>query len=114
MNCQDFQGKVVNFIEDSLEPELYGKFVYHAKNCSDCYDELEIHYMIQVGLERMDNDMGQSLDLKSELKTRLEFYEQKSETMFVRDLYRHILCVVSQCCTLVLFILQILIWLHIL
>lgn len=113
MICQDFQNKIQNFIEDSLEPDLYGQFSHHAKQCSACYDELEIQYMIQVALERMDNDISQSLDLKSELMSRLEYYEQKGESMYVHDLYRHVLCAVSQGCTLILVILQILIWLQI-
>lgn len=110
MNCQEFQGKIQNFIQDTLEPEVSGSFVHHVRNCADCYDELEIQYMIQVGLERMDDDKGQSLNLKKELQEQLQYYEQRSEAVFLNRLYGKIICIVAQSCTLILLILQIMKW----
>ncbi len=99
MKCQEFQGLIPEFIENTLEEKYYDGFVHHANTCRNCLDELEIYFMIRVGLERMESDASKSFDIQGELKNRL---------------YRKIILTIAEVCTAILLVLQILIWLGIL
>ncbi len=114
MKCQEFQGLISEFIEDTLGEEYYEGFVRHAKSCSNCLDELEIHYMIRVGLERIESDASKSFDIQGELKNRLLYYEHKADSMFMHGIYKILIFTIAEGSTVVLLVLQILIWLGIL
>ena len=75
MNCEEFLKLVPDFIEDSLEEHHYDGFIRHAKECSDCKDELEVHYMIRVGLnESMRIPRN---PLISEVNCKISYYNMK-------------------------------------
>ena len=114
MKCQEFQGLIAEFIENTLEEKYYDGFVHHANTCRNCLDELEIYFMIRVGLERMESDASKSFDIQGELKNRLLYYERKADSMFLLGLYRKIILTIAEVCTAILLVLQILIWLGIL
>ena len=57
MDCREFRSKIPDFVNGTIEPSCLDEFLNHAKNCSDCMDEMEINYMINTGLEKIeDND----------------------------------------------------------
>lgn len=111
MNCQEFQSLIPGFIKDSLSKDYYEGFVHHAKTCTNCFDELEIHYMIQIGLERIESDAINSFDIQGELKNRLSYYEHKADSIFLHDIYKKIVFTIAEGCTVVVLVLQILKWL---
>lgn len=114
MKCQEFQELIPEFIENTLEDKYYDGFVHHANTCRNCLDELEIYFMIRVGLERMESDASKSFDIQGELKNRLLYYERKADSMFLYGLYRKIVLTIAESCTVILLVLQILLWLGIL
>lgn len=76
MDCREFQSLIPSFIDDTLEDDIIEKFIMHAKECKKCYEELEIHYMLYEGLDKLENDIGASFDLKGELENKLGEYEE--------------------------------------
>ncbi|MBQ3583816.1 MAG: zf-HC2 domain-containing protein [Lachnospiraceae bacterium] len=108
MNCEEFLKLVPDFIEDSLEEHHYDGFIRHAKECSDCKDELEVHYMIRVGLERIDEDSTKSFDIRSELQNQLLQYENRADSIFRHNVYRKVTFVIAEICALILAVIQIL------
>ena len=50
MKCHDVQRMISGFIEEKLTDEQLEGFLEHIENCQDCYDELEVYYMITIGL----------------------------------------------------------------
>lgn len=101
MKCNVFAKLIPKFIEDSLELEDYDEFINHAKNCKDCKDELEIHYMIAVGLDRIENDSSKSFDIKGELESQLERYEAKADKIFKKQLYTRLFVMMAQACAII-------------
>ena len=46
-------------IDDTLPPEQLDGVITHLKSCKDCYDELEINYILKFGLsEERDVNMN--------------------------------------------------------
>ena len=52
MKCHDVQRMIQGFIEKRLTDEQLEAFLEHIASCRDCYDELEVYYMITTGLRR--------------------------------------------------------------
>ena len=50
MKCHDVQRMIQGFIEKRLTDEQLEAFLEHIASCRDCYDELEVYYMIRTGL----------------------------------------------------------------
>lgn len=108
MKCEEFIKLVPDFIDDSLEEYYYDGFIKHAKECPDCQDELEIHYMIRVGLERIEEDSTKSFDIKSELQNQLIRYENRADLIFKHNVYRQIIFIIAEMCAFSISIIQIL------
>lgn len=108
MKCEEFLMLVPDFIDDSLEEHYYDGFIKHARECSDCRDELEIHYMIQVGLERIEEDSTKSFDIQSELQNQLLQYENRADMIFKHNVYRQITIIIAEICAFAISIVQIL------
>lgn len=79
MKCIEFQRLIPDFISDRiLEDDKYEyleDFIEHSKECAECYDELEIHYMIMEGLDKLENDSKASFNFKEELQKKLRMHE---------------------------------------
>ena len=101
LKCSDFNQLIQSFTEDTLEEEYYDSFVKHARECSECMDELEIHYMIRVGLERMEDESTKSFDLKEELKNQLLNYERLADMRFKRKVYHTVTIVIAEICIII-------------
>ncbi len=68
MNCHEFQTLIQPFLKkEELSPEQLDAFLEHAAVCRECYDELEIYYILQIGLNEAEHS-DTSLDFRSELK----------------------------------------------
>ena len=50
MNCQNAQSMVLNFINNKLDKEETKEFIEHIRSCKDCWEELEIYYVMLIGL----------------------------------------------------------------
>jgi len=54
MDCMTFQKLIPAYINGELNDETLNEFLIHLKNCSQCTDELEIHYIVMKGVEILD------------------------------------------------------------
>lgn len=82
MDCRKFQLLIPDFINDTMSDEDIEQFVEHSKSCVECYDELEIYYMLYEGLDKIENEIGASYDLKGELDKKLKMYEEYTYNSF--------------------------------
>lgn len=70
MNCQNAQSMVLNFINNKLDKEETKAFIEHVRDCKDCWEELEIYYVMLVGLKQLDGEknwlriLGRSFRMK--------------------------------------------------
>ena len=54
MTCVEAEKMVVPYMKDELSPTELEDFLDHIHTCENCREELEIHYMVDVGLKKLD------------------------------------------------------------
>ena len=50
MKCMEFQKLIPDIINGIVPDEMLEEVLEHVETCSECYDELEINYILQYGL----------------------------------------------------------------
>lgn len=73
MTCEEAQHLVTPYIRRELDGEQLGEFLNHVDHCPECREELEIYYLVNVGLEQLDRDDDSfgTFDIVGRLKKRL-------------------------------------------
>lgn len=104
-SCEEFQKIISDFISGTVRDEDIDFFVGHAKKCPDCYEELEINYMVNVGLERIEKDSGASFNLKGQLENKLRQLEEKSDRIYKVSVYKKIINIMANICAVAVIIL---------
>lgn len=89
MNCSDFKKEMNNFISGAMEEDTAADFIKHFNECSQCNEELEIYYMINMTFnENMTiNDssgMSKSFDFKKRLALKIAHYEESIYNKYKR------------------------------
>ncbi len=77
MNHFEAQSYIIPFIEGKLPERVKEDFVIHMKNCRDCHEELEINYMLLVGMRQLDKEEKVSTDFRKDLDQELSRMKQK-------------------------------------
>ena len=70
VTCQEAERMVTPYINDNLSGEEVDAF-HHLETCKNCQEELEIYFMVDVGLKQLDRDSG-AFDIAGALKERIE------------------------------------------
>ena len=70
MTCMEAEKMVIPYINDQLSVTELEDFMEHIKTCENCREELEIHYMVDVGLKKLDEADG-TYDIVGDLKRKL-------------------------------------------
>ena len=63
MNCEEVHRHFEDFINDRLSVNETDEFIRHIEGCRDCYDELEVYYMVKAATEELSEDDLESYDL---------------------------------------------------
>lgn len=71
MNCREVQSLIVPFIKSELNMEQAKAFFAHIDHCSDCKEELEVNYILLIGLKQLDEDTSGSLNLHGQFEEHL-------------------------------------------
>lgn len=72
MNCQNAQSMVLNFINNKLDKEETKEFIEHIRGCKDCWEELEIYYVMLIGLKQLDEGEEMVADFKEKLQNEVD------------------------------------------
>lgn len=71
MTCQEAERMVTPYINDQLSIDEVDAFLHHLEVCENCQEELEIYFMVDVGLKQLDKDSG-AFDIVGALQERIE------------------------------------------
>lgn len=96
MDCREFQKLIPDFIHDSMETEYMEAFVQHSRECEECFDELEIYYMLYEGLDKVEKDAGASFNLKEALSAKIALYEEIVYQIYKRKVIGGVASAVAQ------------------
>lgn len=72
MVCRDWQRRIPDFLDDQMPVSELEKFIDHVKDCGDCHEELEIMFILSVGLKELEHDTGMSYNFKHMLEDKLK------------------------------------------
>ena len=56
MDCIEFNGKINAYLKDELTDEELNEFLLHLRSCPKCNEELEINYIVNEGVRRLDRE----------------------------------------------------------
>lgn len=103
MNCVEAQGMVGSFIEHKMDMRTKEAFLDHVDSCSDCMEELEIHFIFYTGMKQLDQEKTFSDDFHQELMERLEKEKEKIRRHhFFSELKRYIMVAAAVLSVLIL------------
>ena len=54
MKCDKARQLINAFIEDKMDYAVTPEFLEHVKNCPECYEDLELNYLIYSALNELD------------------------------------------------------------
>lgn len=100
MKCIEFQRLIHDFINDEiLNDDKYiflEEFIEHSKECKECYEELEINYMIMEGLDKLENDFKGSFNFKEELQKKLNAHDERIYNEYKINIIGGVISVAAQ------------------
>ena len=67
MDCKDFQRMIPGFLADELDNYSLEAFLNHMDKCKNCKEELTIQFLIETGIQRLED--GSTFNLANELQT---------------------------------------------
>ena len=82
-----------SFIENSLVGENLWQFLTHVEQCSECFEELEIRYLIAEAIGRLEN--GESINLRSELYRKIQMTKRAMYFHYFNEDVRRVLKIIS-------------------
>lgn len=75
MNCKEFEKSVPDFINKKMNFVMTKQFVEHLNTCPACKEELNIQFLIDEGLVRLED--GLTFDLQKEITELIKESERK-------------------------------------
>ncbi len=96
MTCKEAQNLVMDYINRGLEEKKLESFLKHIRECRECYEELEIYYMIHFAIQRLDSDEYASYDIKHMLEEDLKEAERRVRRWKIRQSYRYAIMVAAE------------------
>lgn len=71
MICKEWQKMIPGFLDNSLENQELEGFIKHVQTCEDCYEELEIMFMLSIGLQELNEDRNISYNFSQLLENKI-------------------------------------------
>ncbi|MBQ9360554.1 MAG: zf-HC2 domain-containing protein [Lachnospiraceae bacterium] len=68
-DCKEIQGLIPRYLRGELTLHEARLFTKHLKRCDDCREEIEISYLLDQGIVRVEN--GETIDLHADLEDML-------------------------------------------
>lgn len=109
MTCTEAEKMVIPYINDQLSSQELEDFIEHIETCENCHEELEIHYMVDVGLKKLDEVDG-TYDIVGDLKRKLEESANTIRRFFLFQVTRYSVSTLMTMALLLSVLLQLRIW----
>ena len=71
MNCEEVHQHFDAFIDDEMSVNDTDEFIRHIEQCRDCYDDLEVYYMVLAATGELSESDLESYDLTHLLPDKL-------------------------------------------
>ncbi|MFR5602392.1 MAG: anti-sigma factor family protein [Lachnospiraceae bacterium] len=104
MTCAEAESMVMPYIRHELQTEELEGFLEHIEHCASCREELEIYYIVDLGIKQLDGDTG-TYNIKGAMERSLELCRVKIQRRRFVSIVKYAvntLCVLALFVTLVL------------
>lgn len=109
MTCQEAEHLVTPYINDRLSGDELEAFLKHIESCRNCQEELEIYFMVDVGLKQLDKGYG-TFDIAGALERRIEESYSKVRRMWAFRTIRYAVNTLCVMAVVIMVLLQFRIW----
>jgi len=75
MDCKEFEGLIPDFVDKRLDYSTTRQFLEHIDQCTKCKEELNIQFLVNEGLGRLEE--GEAFDLQKEMRELLGSAKKK-------------------------------------
>lgn len=75
MTCKEFENIIPDYMQKKLDFMMEKQFIEHLHACPTCKEELNIQFLVEEGLARLED--GSAFDLQKEIKGLLQESEKK-------------------------------------
>ena len=72
MICEEARKLNKDFIDGRLESKKLAEYIKHIENCKSCYEELDISYIVTVGLDGLEDDTVSSFNFPGIIAKKIE------------------------------------------
>ena len=110
MECNKALSMIPQYIDHTLSDYELQKFLEHIDHCPECYDELEIAYMMTVAMDRLDHDENASYDLAAAMQYSLSAARNYSRKLTIMKIIRYSVCTLAFYGVIVTLFLQFRMW----
>ena len=109
MTCVEAEKMVVPYMKDELSPTELEDFLDHIHTCENCREELEIHYMVDVGLKKLDEADG-TYDIVGDLKRKVAESYRSLRHISMFQITTYAVSMLTGMALIVMILLQLRIW----
>ena len=109
MTCVEAEKMVVPYMKDELSPTELEDFLDHIHPCENCREELEIHYMVDVGLKKLDEADG-TYDIVGDLKRKVAESYRSLRHISMFQITTYAVSTLTGMALIVMILLQLRIW----
>ena len=109
MTCQEAERMVTPYINDELTGDETEAFLKHIETCGNCQEELEIYFMVDVGLKQLDRGYG-TFDIAGALEGKIEDSYARVSRMWAFRTLRYSVNTLSVMAVAVMILLQFRLW----
>lgn len=110
MTCQEAERMVTPYINNELTGVETEAFLGHLESCKQCQEELEIYFMVDVGIKELDEDSG-AVDIAGALKEKIEDSYGRVSRMWAFKTLKYAVTTLMTMALVVMILLQFRIWL---
>lgn len=72
MKCREAEKLVQSYIDNTLSPKELEAFISHVSQCTECYEELEIYFIIQHAIRFLEDEEHGNFNMKALLAEDLK------------------------------------------
>ena len=109
MTCREAEKLVIPYINDELTMDELDEFLEHVEYCDNCMEELEIHYMVDIGLRKLDEE-DTVYDIVGDLQRKLESSVARLQRFFTLQVTKYAVGTLMSMALLVTLLIQFRIW----
>jgi len=109
MDCREIQAMIIPYINSALDDEQLKIFLKHIKTCKECKEELEIYYMVDVGLKQLDGAF-ENYNLTQALETEILMSEQRIKNQYSILIAKYVVSTLVAISVILMVFLQFRIW----